>query len=132
GLPEDWALVGDSSQWPGWENPSPQRVAAVQSRTRWPELDELTRAVLQPTDREIFPFRDVVVDQVSATVLSQLDRVADPRLRDAVTGLLARLLAMLAGARFAFVTNVTKGEIVRSEAPLTIDVDTLPATEFDR
>ncbi|MQA89735.1 MAG: DUF362 domain-containing protein [Gemmatimonas sp.] len=131
GLPRDWELVGDAAPWEGWTNPSPTLRAAVRGRARWPALDSLTRAILQPVDRELFPFRDVVIDQLSASVRSQLERVTDPSVRETITSLLARVLDTLASARFALVTNLTKGEVARSVAPLTIDVDRLRTKDFD-
>jgi len=130
GLPAAWQLGGDASPWDGWMNPSPALVEAVQGRARWPELDAFVRAVLQPTDREHFAFRDVIVDQVSSTVLSRLDRVTDSRVRDWVDTLLAGALNMLAASRAAFTSNVTKGDVVQSAAPLTIDVDALSPSDF--
>jgi uncharacterized protein (DUF362 family) len=131
GLPTSWQLEGDASPWDGWMNPPPALVEAVQGRARWPELDAFVRAVLQPTDREHFAFRDVIVDQVSSTVLSRLDRVTDQRVRDWVDTLLAGALNMLAASRAAFTSNVTKGDVIQSTAPLTIDVDALTMRDFD-
>ena len=129
-LPLDWQIHGDASAWTGWQNPSPTLVASVQGRARWPELDAFARAVLQPTDREHFGFRDVIVDQISSTVLSRLDRVTDAHVRDWVETWMAGALNVLAGARYAFATNVTKGDVVQSDAPVTLDVDALKPSEF--
>lgn len=131
-LPVRWELHGDASPWTGWQNPSPTLVASVHGRARWPELDAFARAVLQPTDREHFGFRDVIVDQISSTVLARLDRVTDAHVRDWVETWMAGALNVLAGARYAFATNVTKGDVVRSEAPITLDVDALAAREFTK
>jgi len=130
GLPPEWSLLGDTSPWSGWVNPAPLRVEAVQGRARWPELDSLARAVLQPVDRELFPFREILVDQLSATVLRQLDRITEPTVREGVELLLARALHWAAGARSTFAANVTKGEVLRVKAPLTLEVDALPLREF--
>lgn len=132
GLPDSWTLDGDASAWEGWQNPSPILVQAVRGRARWPELDAFARAVLQPTDREHFGFRDVVVDQISATVLGQLDRVTDWRVRDWIETLLASALNVLAASRFAVASSVTKGDVVQSEAPITLDLDSLAENEFSQ
>ena len=130
GLPDPWVLDGDASVWDGWHNPSPILVQAVRDRARWPELDAFARAVLQPTDREHFAFRDVVVDQISAAVLQQLDRVTDSRVRDWIETLLASALNVLAASRFAVASSVTKGDVIQSEAPITLDVDALGDDDF--
>lgn len=130
GLPDPWVLDGDASAWDGWHNPSPILVQAVRGRARWPELDAFARAVLQPTDREHFAFRDVVVDQISAAVLQQLDRVTDSRVRDWIETLLASALNVVAASRFAVASSATKGDVIQSEAPITLDVDALADDEF--
>lgn len=130
-LPEAWTLVGDTTPWPGWTHPSPLLLEQVRGWSRWPELEALARAVLQPVDREAFPFRDLLLDQVSGTLLSRLDAVTEPRLREGVMTLLASALAWVAGARDAFAGNVTKGSVRRSVAPPTLDVDALSPMEFD-
>lgn len=131
GLPEQWTLVGDTTPWPGWTHPSPLLLEQIRGWGRWPELDALARTLLQPVDRETFPFRDLLLDQVSSTLLSRLDAVTEPRLREGVMTLLASALAWVAGARDAFAGNVTKGSVRRSLAPPTLDVDALDADEFD-
>lgn len=131
GLPLVWELVGDASPWAGWRNPSITLIESVRSRARWPELDAFATAVLQPTDREHFPFRDVIVDQVSATVLNQLNRVSDANVRDWVESMLAGVLATIAGSREVFSTNVTKGDVLRSLAPITLDLMTIAPAEYD-
>lgn len=131
GLPDSWTLDGDASPWRGWENPSATLTEAVRGRSRWPELDAFATAVLQMTDREHFPFRDVIVDQVSSTILSRLDRVTDARARDWIETMIASLLAFIAASRESFATNVTKGDVVRSLAPITLDLSTITRREFD-
>ncbi len=130
GLPNAWALHGDASPWPGWVNPAPMLIEAVRGRARWPELDAFARAVLQPTDREHFPFRDALVDQMSSTVLRWMDGVTDQRAKDSVDLVLAGALSVLAGARYAFTSNVTKDDVIQSVAPLLRDVDALTPKDF--
>lgn len=132
GLPRAWTLEGDAHPWDGWTNPSPSLLEHTRARAAWPELDELVRAALQPTDRELFPFRDVLLDQLNARVLSTLEKVAEPRVRAAVLGLLAWGLAWTARARHAFLVNAGKERVLRSVAPLTLDFEALPAESFDR
>src|SRR5690606_29192417 len=48
GLPAEWDLIGDTTPWKEWTNPSPGVLGAVRNRARWPELDALARAILQP------------------------------------------------------------------------------------
>ena len=131
GLPAAWHLEGEASPWPAWSNPAPSRVEAARARSRWPELDALASAVLQPVDRERFPFRDLLVDQVNATVLSRLAAVRDDRMRDALIALLSRILAFVARARVAFAGSVAKGAALRSEAPLTLDPDAQGLGAYD-
>lgn len=131
GLPPEWEMVGDTVPWRGWTNPSPTVLGAVRSRSRWPELDTLARAILQPVDRERFPFRDVVIDQLAATLASQLNRVPEQQMRDAILAMLASGLGMLGSARFAYTTNVAKGEIPQSLSPPTLDLDAIPQRQYD-
>lgn len=131
GLPEVWDVIGDTAPWSGWSNPSPNLLAATAGRARWPELDDLARALLQPVDRERFPFRDVVVDQLNATLRAQLSRISDLRMRDTVIGILASGLGMLGSARFAFTTNIAKGEMRQSLAPPTLDLDGIDRREYE-
>jgi methylmalonyl-CoA mutase cobalamin-binding subunit len=131
GLPDAWTLDGDASPWHGWENPSTTFTEAVRQRARWPELDAFVTAVLQMTDREHFPFRDVIVDQVSSTVLSRLDRVTDARVRDWIETMLASVLAFIATSRETFSTNVTQGDAIQSLAPITLDLAAITRADFD-
>ena len=130
GLPDAWRLDGDASPWRGWENPSVTLIEAVRGRSRWPELDAFATAVLQMTDREQFPFRDVIVDQVSSTILSRLDGVTDAHVRDWIETMIASLLAFIAASRQNFATNVTKGDVVQSLAPITLDLSTFTRQDF--
>ncbi len=131
GLPKTWRLEGETAPWTGWSNPAPTRMEAARVRARWPELDILARAVLQPVDRERFPFRDPLLDQVNATVLSRLGRVREESVRNALGGLLSQVLALAARARAAFVGSVAKGQVRFSEAPLTLDPDAPGAAAYD-
>ncbi len=131
GLPSAWVLDGDASPWRDWTNPTATRIDAIRSRSRWPELDAFATAVLQVTDREHFPFRDVIVDQVSATVLGRLDKISDARVRDWIETLLESLLGFLAGSRETFSTNVTKGDVRQSLAPINLDLRTFSPNDFD-
>lgn len=132
GLPDSWTLEGDTVPWEGWEGPHPTLLESTATRRRlWPALDELARAALRPTDRELFPFRHVLLDQVNARVLSALERVAGGRPREAALGALAWGLAWLARARHALVTSVAKDRIVRSRAPLSLELEELDPAAFD-
>jgi len=131
GLPKSWVLDGDASPWSEWSNPSAALVEAVRSRGRWPELDAFVTAVMQVTDREHFPFRDVIVDQVSATVLGRFEKVTDERVRALVETMLASMLGFIAGSRDSFSTNVTKGDVRQSLAPITLDLTGFSPHEYD-
>ncbi len=131
GAPGSWSLVGDTAPWNDWKNPAPTLLEAGRVRARWPALDELVRAVVRPTDRERFPFRAVLLDQLNATVVEKFEGLSDAWVREAVLGLAATLLAWVARARNALAYTVSKGRIARSEAPLTLDLGALDARAYD-
>ena len=131
GLQARWTLRGDAGPWPHWQNPSPTVLHNVQRRRAWEEMDLLARAVLQPVDRERFPFRSLVVDQLNATVTSHLSSISDRRLRGTIEGLLHQVLALAAGAHRAYVSAANKAAVIRSNAPVMQDVDALRPTDFD-
>lgn len=131
GLPHAWTQQGSSTPWSCWTNPSPIIIDAVRNRARWPELDRLASAVLQPVDREAFPYRDLIVEQLATAVRDQLQRVTDPRARELVESLLASALGLLATSRESFVGNITKGEVLQSLAPITLDLDHLDLHDVD-
>jgi uncharacterized protein (DUF362 family) len=131
GLPRGWTLHGDAAPWPAWKNPHPVQLQNVRCRGEWEELDVLVRAILQPVDREHFPFKDPVLDQINATVTARLAGIADERLRRGIEMLLQQLLALAASSRRAYACTVDKSAIARVDAPVTFDVGHVAGAAFD-
>ncbi len=132
GLPSAWHLAsGDTAPWDGWENPHPTHLESTAARRLWPALDELAHAALRPTDRERFPFRSVLLDQLNARVSSALEALPSPSIQERATSALGWGAGWLARAWRALACTVNKSKIVRSVAPITLEVDALDSREFD-
>jgi uncharacterized protein (DUF362 family) len=66
GLPLNHQIKGDLTPYSGWINVHPLMASSVQSRNQWIEISRLIKPWLQRVDQELFPFRDLIDEQINA------------------------------------------------------------------
>jgi uncharacterized protein (DUF362 family) len=77
GLPLNHEIRGDLSPYIGWINVHPIMANSVQSRNQWMEVHRLIKPWLQRVDHELFPFKELLDEQINSLVLKYLGTLDD-------------------------------------------------------
>jgi uncharacterized protein (DUF362 family) len=133
GLPADFAIDGPLTPYPLWCNPHPAAIASVRVRNRSVLAARLARPLLQPVQRESFPFRELAIDRINAFLTAAPPNGAGAR---GTPGWWAAPLNYLFGATadalHAFRVLYQKHLLDQVELPLQFDAHAVPAEDYDR
>jgi uncharacterized protein (DUF362 family) len=129
GLPEDFHIEGDLSVYPLWENPHPLVVKSAPGRAS--RLTRLTRPLLQPTDREAFPFRDVPLDRINAYLTRGYSDSNGSGQSSWLPVGLNYLLTLLDNVSQSVNMMYLKQNVRRVERPPQFDYESIPKTTYD-
>ena len=130
GLPEEFHIEGDLAAYPMWKNPHPLVVKSA--RGRGSQLARLTRPLLQPVDREAFPFRDLPLDRCNAFLAQYCANGGGDGPSNWLPVGLNYALAALDNVAQSVNMMYQKRNLRWIERPLQFDYEAVPQADYDR
>ena len=130
GLPKDYEIAGSLSPYPGWINVPPLLVHSVRQRNEWAGFARIATPWMQTINRELFPFKSVLDDQLNAFLTEYLSH---PDSNFAVYSALMALnysVAFAGGALEAYRINYSKELLRWKETPLGFDTADYAAADY--
>ena len=131
GLPLKHQIKGDLAPYSGWINVHPLMASSVQTRNQWLEISRLIKPWLQRVDQNVFPFKDVINEQINAFTMRYLDNIDDnPLAWWGMAGLNYWIGATYDGME-AYQTLYDKGKLRWKEAPLNLDLAAYTLADYE-
>ncbi len=69
GLPKNYKIEGDISTYSGWQSASPFLRESVRQRNEIPAINKLSKPWLQKVDTELFPFKNIMDEQINSILI---------------------------------------------------------------
>jgi len=131
GLPLNHHIRGDLTPYSGWINVHPLMASSVQSRNQWMELSRLVKPWLQRVDQGVFPFRDIIDEQINAFAMRYLGNIDDNPLAWWGTAALNYWVGAAYDGLEAYRTLYDKGRLRWKEAPLNLDLAAYSLADYE-
>jgi uncharacterized protein (DUF362 family) len=131
GLPKDYEIAGSLAPYPGWINVPPLLVDSVRQRNEWAGFAHVATPWMQTINRELFPFKSVLDDQLNAFLTKYLSQP------DSNPGVSAALMALNYSTAFAgraleaYRINYSKEFLSWKETPLGFDTAAYTAADYE-
>jgi uncharacterized protein (DUF362 family) len=131
GLPESYRIVGDLTPYRHWINVHPLLLDSVRKRQRWPELAHLLQPWLQTVDKESFPFKDPINEQLNRLVSRYLAKVDDnPTVFWSLIAL-NHFIGLIHQGVEAWQIMYWKDHLWRREVPLNLSLDSYSLKDYE-
>jgi uncharacterized protein (DUF362 family) len=131
GLPLNYQIEGELKPYTGWINVPALMVNSVQSRNQWMEISRLIKPWLQHVDRELFPFRELIDEQINRVVMEYLGNVDDNPLAWWGTAGLNYWLGVTYNGLKAYQTLYDKDKLRWKEAPLNLKLAAYSLSDYE-
>jgi uncharacterized protein (DUF362 family) len=130
GLPKQYEISGNLDPYDGWKNVPLLLADVVQKRNESPMINRIIRPWLQNVNKELFPFKNPVDEQVNAVLTAYLGAVDEHPLAYLVTVALNYMLASMNSSLEIWQTLYDKDRLYRQKVPLGIELENYNNADF--
>ena len=131
GLPKRYEIVGDLSPYQDWKNVPPILLESVRRRNEAPTISRAVKPWFQSVNRELFPFKDVLNDQINALATKYLANLDSNAL--AFWGMVGVNygIGFIHSSLEAFQTMYSKEHLQWKDVPLDIDLTDYSPADYE-
>ena len=131
GLPLNHQIIGDLTPYKSWINVHPLMANSVQSRSQWVEISRLIKPWLQRVDQDLFPFKDLINEQINNFVMRYLDNIDDNPMAWWGTAGINYWLGAAHNGLEAYQTLYDKEKLRWKEVPLNLDLAAYSLDDYE-
>ena len=131
GLPENYKIDGDLSVYPSWQSASPFLRESVRLRNDIPAINKLSKPWLQTVNTELFPFKNVMDEQVNALITPLIKDIDEHPLVHWVMIGLNYMLVNVQKMQEAWQILYDKDQLYRKKVGLGIDLKKYRDADFE-
>ena len=131
GLPMRHKIKGDLAPYTAWINVHPFMADSVQRRNEWAELSRTLKPWLQRVNQELFPFKDIINEQINTLAMRYLANIDENPLARWGRAGLNYWLGAVHDSLEAYQTLYDKRGLRWQEVPLNLDLATYPLADYE-